>query len=168
MTLADTARRSLTARPYTHPDVQQLVRRLHEEQLSAYGFADDPTDTPPADYLPPHGLFIVVTIDGAPVACGGWRHHDPVTGEIKRMYAVPQLRGHGLGYLVIRHLEDDARAAGIQRMLLETGRDNDRALRLYTRCGYTAINSYMPGRDPQINRALCKSLAASSTGQLPA
>lgn len=70
MALADTARRSPIARPYTHPDVQLHVRRLHEEQLSAYGSADDPTDTSPGDYLPPHGLFIVVTIGGAPVACG--------------------------------------------------------------------------------------------------
>lgn len=159
MTTAHTVSPGLIACPYTHPHARMLLHHLHQEQHGLYGFADDPDDTPASDYNPPNGLFVIATLDTAPVACGGWRRRDAITAEIKRMYTLPALRGHGLGYQVLRHLELDARRAGIQHMLLETGRDNDQALRLYTASGYTATSPYVTGRNPVINRALRKSLS---------
>jgi GNAT superfamily N-acetyltransferase len=148
----------LIACSYTHPHARLLLRRLHHEQHELYGFADDPDDTPASDYTPPSGLFIVATLDTTPVACGGWRRRDAITAEIKRMYTLPALRGYGLGSQVLRHLENDARRAGFQNMLLETGRDNYQALRLYATSGYTPTSPYITGRNPVINRALRKSL----------
>jgi hypothetical protein len=46
------------------------------------------------------------------------------------MYVVPEIRGHGLGRLILRNLEYDALAVAMQHMLLEIGRDNQSALRL--------------------------------------
>ncbi|GAA2668376.1 MULTISPECIES: hypothetical protein [Actinosynnema] len=45
-------------------------------------------------------------------------------------------------------------------MLLETGMRNQAALALYRATGYRLVPSYVPGRDPQVNRALAKSLPA--------
>ena len=158
MTTPHTVSARLIACPYTHPHARMLLHRLHKEQHELYGFADDPDDTPASDYAPPNGLFIVATLDTTPVACGGWRRRGAITAEIKRMYTLPDLRGHGLGLQVLRRLEDDARRAGIQHMLLETGRDNYQALRLYSTSGYTPTSPYVTGRNPVINRALRKSL----------
>ncbi|HET9977748.1 MAG TPA: GNAT family N-acetyltransferase [Burkholderiaceae bacterium] len=57
-------------------------------------------------------------------------------GEIKRMYVDPTLRGRRIGARLIETLEDALRCGGIALALLETGRDQHEAVRLYTRCGY--------------------------------
>ncbi|WP_433531292.1 GNAT family N-acetyltransferase [Micromonospora sp. CA-263727] len=146
-------------RPYSHPDVQHLLHRLHAEQLAMYGHADPTDDTPASDYDPPTGLFLVIYLDQQSAACGGWRRIAAGHAEIKRMYVRPELRGHGLGRSILRHLESNAHAAGARHIQLETGRHNDRALRLYAAAGYEPTPPYVPGRDPAINRALHKNLA---------
>lgn len=152
----------LTARPYTHPHTTYLLHRLHQEQVTLYGFADDPSDTPASAFLPPNGLFLVACADNVPIACGGWQRRTSLTAEIKRMYVTPEFRGLGLGHRILSHLEDDAAEAGIRHMLLETGRDNAAALRLYIRRGYRFTEPYVAGRDPEINRALQRPLARVS------
>lgn len=144
--------------PYDHDDATRLTARLHDEQRALYGFADEPHDTPTADFEAPHGAFLVARVDGRPVACGGWRLLDATTAEIKRMYVEPGLRGRALGHALLRRLEQLAAAAGASRVVLETGRDNTQALALYARAGYRSMPSYVPGRDPNINRALAKAL----------
>jgi hypothetical protein len=58
--------------PYSGPDAFRLTRALYEEQLSTYGFADSPADTPAREYDPPHGAFFVASVGGGPaIACGG-------------------------------------------------------------------------------------------------
>ncbi|MDT0321422.1 GNAT family N-acetyltransferase [Streptomyces millisiae] len=144
--------------PYTHPYAQRLLQRLYAEQLDLYGFADDPNDTSADDYVPPNGLFVIASLDHTPVACGGWRRRTSTTAEIKRMYATPEVRGLGLGHCILTHLEHHAATVGMRQMLLETGLRNTAALRLYTRTGYRPTKPYVPGRDPQVNRALHKPL----------
>jgi ribosomal protein S18 acetylase RimI-like enzyme len=41
----------------------------------------------------------------------------------------------------MRVIEDDLRARGVKRIVLETERPNDAARRLYTRLGFTAEDS---------------------------
>jgi putative acetyltransferase len=57
-------------------------------------------------------------------------------GEIKRMFVEPALRGQGVAYRLISALEDALRRRGIGVALLETGRDQHEAVRLYQRGGY--------------------------------
>lgn len=59
----------LTVRAYSH--AQLLLHRLHDEQRELYGFADHPDDTPPADYAPLNGLFLLADLRSGPAACGG-------------------------------------------------------------------------------------------------
>ena len=66
--------------------------------------------------------FFVAYVDGEPVACGGMRAIDAEHGEIKRMYVVPERRGSGRrARASCEVLEDDARARGWTRVVLETG-----------------------------------------------
>jgi putative acetyltransferase len=66
-------------------------------------------------------------------------------GEIKRMYVDPALRGQRLGVRMIETLEGSLREHALDLALLETGRDQHEAVRLYERTGYTyrgAFGSY--------------------------
>ncbi|MEU3862630.1 hypothetical protein AB0F03_35835 [Streptomyces sp. NPDC028722] len=59
---------------------------------------------------------------------------------------------------------------GPTEILLETGIRNVAALGLYAASGYEPIRSYVPGRNPEINRALRKVVrqqpTAPHTGRL--
>ncbi len=163
MTTADGA---LTPVSYDSPAAFELTRALHAEQVGLYGRADAPEAARPADFTPPRGAFLVVTgPDGTALACGGWRTAAQATAEIKRMYVTPAARGHGLGRQILAALEGDARRRGMTQVILETGVANAAALALYTSRGYTPIASYVAHRDPHINRALRKSLAADPAGK---
>jgi putative acetyltransferase len=58
-------------------------------------------------------------------------------GEVKRMYVDPSLRGQRLGSRLIATIEDAMRAQGLRLAVLETGREQHEAVRLYERGGYT-------------------------------
>jgi GNAT superfamily N-acetyltransferase len=142
----------IVERAYAHSDAVSLVRALFEEQVGRYGYAD------PAAYAPPHGLLLVIYVADVPAACGGYRSYDPATGtvEIKKMYAVPDLRGKGLGRLVLVELEQNAIDHGARRAILETGVRSHAALALFRHAGYQPTGRYVTGRDPAINRAFVK------------
>ncbi|MFI0813812.1 GNAT family N-acetyltransferase [Streptomyces echinatus] len=139
--------------------VQQMLREFRASQVALYGHCDDPFDTPPEEFVPPHGLFLLAR-DPAdqPLGCGGWHVLGPGTGEIKRMYVWTEERGHSLGRQILQLLEVDARRHGLDHMQLETGALNNAALALYARQGYTPIPAYRAGRGPSINRALRRAL----------
>lgn len=151
---------TLQQRAYDHPDAVELVRALFDDQVERYGYAD-PVDADPAAYVPPHGLFLVAYHGETPVACGGYRTHDSATKtiEVKKMFAFPELRGSGLGRLVLTELERHAAHAGFTSAILETGIRNTAALALYVGAGYRPRSRYATGyRDPAVNRAFIKNL----------
>ncbi|MGW1002190.1 GNAT family N-acetyltransferase [Streptomyces sp. NPDC002520] len=136
-----------------------MLRDFRASQVALYGYADDPSDTPPDEFVPPRGLFLLACDPpGRPLGCGGWHLLGPGVGEIKRMYVQPEARGRALGRQILRSLEDDARAHGLDHMQLETGALNRAALALYEAHGYVTISPYRAGRNPKINRALRKAL----------
>ncbi|MEV6403895.1 GNAT family N-acetyltransferase [Streptomyces bobili] len=145
--------------PYDTPAVQQLLREFQAAQTDVYGYADDPNDTPAADYDPPTGLFLLARdASRRPIGCGGWRRIDATTGEIKRMYVHPDARRHTLGRQLLHELQDHARQLGLTHMQLETGVANTAALALYRSQGYRPTAAYRLGRNPAVNRALRKAL----------
>jgi GNAT superfamily N-acetyltransferase len=77
------------------------------------------------------------------------------------MYTLPEHRGYGYGRLLLVELERHAADAGAEHAILETGIRNRFALALYTGAGYEPAPSYVPGRDPAINRAFAKPLATA-------
>ncbi|MGA5819915.1 GNAT family N-acetyltransferase [Kitasatospora sp. NPDC094028] len=152
---------TLTAVPYWTVDARALTQALHQEQLATYGSADDPEATDCAEFDAPNGQFLLARLgDGPALACGGWRTLGPSAAEIKRMYVAPPARGQGLGRRILTALEQDALGRGHTEILL-TGVRNAAALALYTAAGYTPIRSYVPGRNPGINRALKKTVPPS-------
>ncbi|MFB8034029.1 GNAT family N-acetyltransferase [Streptomyces sp. NPDC056004] len=150
---------TMTPAPYDDPGVHQLLLGLYDEQRTMYGFADDPADTPVSQFVPPHGLFLLVQDEqGKALGCGGWWFLDTRTAEIKRMYVRPEARAQSLGREILLRLQADAKFRGATCTQLETGVANTAALALYRAQGYMPITSYRPDRNPDVNRALRKEL----------
>jgi GNAT superfamily N-acetyltransferase len=100
------------------------------------------TEATPEELSPPGGGFVVLEERNRPVAGGGVRRLDARTGEIKRMFVVPEARGRGLGVALLRALEDLARDLGYAFARLDTGAKQPGARRMYERAGYAAVPDY--------------------------
>jgi putative acetyltransferase len=105
----------------------------------------------PGEVAPGAGIFLVVRRLDRPIGCGAmrWlrepsavRELGPRVGELKRMYVAPDVRGQGIGLALLIRLEDEARALGLTRLVLETGTRQTEALALYRNAGFTSIPPY--------------------------
>jgi GNAT superfamily N-acetyltransferase len=126
---------------YDDPVAVHLVERVQQEYVVRYG-GRDAAVVDPAEFAPPHGLFLVAEADGTPAGCGGWRVHRPGVVELKRMYVEPGFRRSGLARRLLDALEETAARAGHRRMLLNSGERQPEALALYARAGYTPVPGF--------------------------
>lgn len=85
---------------------------------------------------------VVAYLDGAAVGCGAIKEFDEQTVEVKRMYTPPSSRGKGIASQVLEELESWAAALTYSRCVLETGKRQPEAIRLYQKCGYQIISNY--------------------------
>lgn len=88
------------------------------------------------------GAFLIAFRSGQPVGCGAVRRIETDTGEVKRMYVVPQERGRGAGRALLHAIEAQARALGLSRLVLETGVRQIEAQALYLRAGFSRIDPF--------------------------
>jgi DNA-binding MarR family transcriptional regulator len=95
-----------------------------------------------AELIPPRGAFLVMTIDGDPVACGAVKAMAPGVGYIKRMWVATSVRGLGFGRRLLGALESQARDLGFTTLCLETNRALVEAIRLYERSGYVEVSPF--------------------------
>ena len=125
-----------------HPQVMTLLDTLDTYLRSLY-----PPDAnhilSVQELLAPEVVFVAAWQGDAAVGCGAVRRMPgqgdtggQPYGEIKRMFVQTALRGQRIAERVIQTLEAQLIADGITLALLETGRDQHAAVRLYERCGY--------------------------------
>jgi GNAT superfamily N-acetyltransferase len=88
---------------------------------------------------PPAGLFLVATLHGEPVGCGGIKFTAGAPAYIKRMWVSPAVRGLGLGRRLLAQLEDRAVARQMLAVQLETNRALPEAIALYRSAGYREV-----------------------------
>jgi GNAT superfamily N-acetyltransferase len=124
------------------PTVAPLLAGLDEEYRSRYGSNDELGRTQVSDFDPPEGTFVVLLDRKVTAAGGGFRAHTGDVCEIKRMWTNPAYRRRGLGARVLDALEEAARAAGYNRLILETGPRQPEAAALYQQRGYMSIPPY--------------------------
>ena len=85
---------------------------------------------------------IIVFCDGEAVSCGAFKSFDDKVVEIKRMYTKEEYRGNGFAKMVLRFLEKWAREEGYSSAVLETGKKQESAVKLYQNQGYSVIPNY--------------------------
>ena len=126
------------------PLVVALVGTYIEEIAQSIVDFDPTLATPPsvADFDPPAGLFLVGFVDGAPVACGGFRHYTDDVAEIRRMWVSPAARGRGYGAQLLAAIENAAAEAGFEEAVLDTHGSLQPALALYRSAGYEEVERY--------------------------
>jgi GNAT superfamily N-acetyltransferase len=151
---------------YDHPDAVKLDTEVQAEYQARYGDGGDATPMHPADFTPPNGVYLIAYDENdVPVASGGWRAQDANgegnrdgDAELKRMYVIEQMRGRGLARRILAALEEDARAAGRLRMVLETGTKQPEAIALYTSSGYEPCEKFGYYRFHEESRCYAKTL----------
>jgi putative acetyltransferase len=125
-----------------HPQVAAMLAELDAYLASLYA----PEDNHIVDLqglLAPEVRFLAAWQGSRVVGCGATRRMpgEPATGgrpygEIKRMMVAPAARGRRIGARLLTELETGLVAQGLALALLETGRDQHHAVRLYERAGY--------------------------------
>lgn len=88
-----------------------------------------------------------------PLACGAFKDYGDGTVEIKRMFTHEAARGKGIAVAVLIELEAWAAEEGFTKAILETGRRQPYAVRLYEKQGYNVIPNY--GQYAGMDNSVC-------------
>jgi putative acetyltransferase len=87
----------------------------------------------------PEVTFYVAREDGVALGAVAIVDRGEGSAEIKRMFVTATARGLGVGRSLLAAVETHAQAAGISRLLLETGLPQAAAISLYERAGFNQI-----------------------------
>jgi GNAT superfamily N-acetyltransferase len=97
---------------------------------------------PPADLVPPGGVFLLARVDGEPAGIGGVRHLDTEVAEVKSMFVSPAHRGIGLGRAILAELDRIAAEHCCRAVRLDTSDYLTDAVGLYRAAGYREVPAY--------------------------
>jgi putative acetyltransferase len=126
------------------PTAQKLIEALNADLRARYPEGDGMhyfrLDV--HEVRPGRGAFVVAYDAEMPVGCGAVRTIDAGVAEIKRMYVLPTVRGRGIARRMLEVLENEARAIGIQKLMLETGTRQPEAIALYSKTGYSRTGAF--------------------------
>jgi DNA-binding MarR family transcriptional regulator/GNAT superfamily N-acetyltransferase len=141
------------------PDAQHCLNKYFAEIDRRFTAGFDPALSTAPDvtgFRPPTGLFLVASLRGEPVGCGGLRFDEPgesdelgasgepgdKTADVKRMWVADSVRGLGLGRRLLAELEARAAAHGARVVRLETNKALDEAKALYRSAGYREVEPF--------------------------
>jgi GNAT superfamily N-acetyltransferase len=104
---------------------------------------------------------VVAYEEDQPMGCGAFKEYEPGTVEIKRMFVRPERRGQGIAQAVLRELEQWAQVEGYTTTVLETGKRQPEAIRLYEKSGYVFIPNFGQYAGDENSVCMQKQLAES-------
>src|SRR4051812_26080321 len=96
---------------------------------------------------------VVAYENNKPVACGAIKEYAPTIMEVKRMYTLPDFRGKGIAFQVLKELETWAKEMNYEKCILETGKKQPEAVALYQKCSYKQIPNY--GQYAGVENSVC-------------
>jgi aspartate racemase len=135
-----------------NPDFQKLV-----EKLDAYLRIQDGEES---DFYAQYNkidtikhAIVAYDEDGIPVGCGAIKAFSEEAMEVKRMYVLPEKRGHGIAGNMLKSLEKWAKELNYAKCVLETGQKQPEAIALYHKNRYSIIPNY--GQYQGIENSVC-------------
>lgn len=96
---------------------------------------------------------VVAYQNGQPTGCGAIKEYTPHAMEIKRMYTAPDRRGTGVATQILQELENWATELGYTSCVLETGKKQPEAIKLYQKNHYQLIPNY--GQYAGVENSVC-------------
>lgn len=122
------------------PAHAEAFRVLNEAWISKY-FVLEPKDRevlndPQGKIIARGGLIFMAEQDGAPVGCVALMKMDDGGYEVAKMTVSEELRGSGLGRLLMQRCIDAGAELGAKRLYLETNSSLGPALGLYRAMGF--------------------------------
>lgn len=147
--------------PLVRPMYADFIREadgplVYDRQEAGIDLEAEIAAGPPADLVPPNGIFLLARADGEPAGLGGLRHLDTEVAEVKSMYVAPPFRGTGLGRRILARLDEIALEHGCRAVRLDTSDYLTPAVNLYRSAGYREVPAYNrnPKADLWFERAL--------------
>jgi putative acetyltransferase len=101
-------------------------------------------------YAMPEVTLFVARAGGTAVGCGALQRHDDGSAEVKSMFVVPEARGRGIGRAILATIEA-AVPGDIAALRLETGIEQDAAIRLYEAAGFRRRGPFGRYRDDPLS-----------------
>jgi len=102
-----------------------LADRYTPEKLRLYLDADD------------RWLMLLRIDDRAVGYCSYALTENPGEMKLEQLYLLLELHGQGLGGLMLRHVEEQARAQGCRTLTLQVNKRNDIAVAFYRKAGFS-------------------------------
>lgn len=134
-----------------HADFRALVALLDQDLAVRDG--DEHAFYSQFNTLDKINHVVVAFLENEPIACGAIRAFPEDAMEVKRMFVLPEHRGRGIAGRVLNELEAWALELGYTRCILETGKKQPEAIRLYAKSGYGIIPNYGPYE--QVENSVC-------------
>jgi ribosomal protein S18 acetylase RimI-like enzyme len=128
-----------------NPDAQHCLRAYFADLDRRFETGFDPALSVLPDAVemrPPAGLFLVASLAGEPIGCGGLKFNDHAPADIKRMWVAESARGMGIGRRLLGELEGRAAAHGAHAVRLETNNALAEAINLYRSAGYVEVTPF--------------------------
>ena len=134
-----------------NPDFIELVKHLDADLAirdgAEHSFYDAFNKIDQIKYV------VILYENDLPVSCGAIKEYEPKVMEVKRMFTLPGSRGKGLAGMVLKELENWAAEMTFEKCILETGKKQPEAIRLYQKNGYTFIPNY--GQYAGVENSVC-------------
>lgn len=93
-------------------------------------------------HVPPAGALLLAEGEPGPVGCGMMRMLCPGVAELQRIFVEEAGRGRGHGRVLTLALIEAAKAAGAERVRLDTGGPLHEAVALYRALGFREVAPY--------------------------
>lgn len=139
-----------------NPDFIRLTGRLDIELCRIYNTNSE--DYEEYNRITDLHTVVVAYENEQAVACGCFKIFDEKTVEIKRMFVEDSQRGKGIASAMLANLETWARELGYEKSVLETGKGQPNAIKLYQKYGYQITENYNDSDDLNISVCLAKTL----------
>jgi len=98
--------------------------------------------------------YVVIAYENSKaIGCGAVKEYSENTMEVKRMFVRLESRGRGIASLMLQELEQWTKELNFKNCILETGKKQPEAIKLYLKNNYHIIPNY--GQYADVESSVC-------------